>query len=207
MHRTKSKALKFLRAAILSGAAVLTSSALESGAARAQEAGAGLIQRQAAFEEVLGRIEAALTWAPVAPNVKAFDAWLKQDPARREAYEFGISRNSGFRILHVSSWNQGFRYMTEPYMTGDLTSGSPGGGGFYLGGSLWLVGTRDPADAACLENKPDPERKNPDGTGRVVPGGVKHYYYFYGPDGVKPASGNGCTVEGPVYARARLFKP
>ncbi len=204
MHRTKSKALKFLRAAILSGAAVLTSSALESGAARAQEVGAGLIQRQAAFEEVLGRIEAALTWAPVAPNVKAFDAWLKQDPARREAYEFGISRNSGFRILTISNWNGGNRYATEPYMTGDTKTGGPHTG-FHMGGSLWVIGTQDPEEKEgprCVNSKYAAYPPEPDQDRRAL-----HYYYFYGPDGVKPVTSNGCVIDGPVYARARLFKP
>ncbi|WP_018632355.1 hypothetical protein [Neomegalonema perideroedes] len=204
MRRTHKTPLRFSQAAVLSAAAFLTSSALESGAAKAQEVGAGLIQRQAAFEEVLGRVEevlgrveAALIWTPVAPDLKAFDAWLREGDNRRYAYEFGIRRNSGFRILTISDWNGGYRYTTEPFMTGDFQSGSIGGG-FHLGGSFWVVGTKDPADAACLGDKPD-------GAGRVVPGGVKHYYYFYGPDGVKPASGNGCVLEGPIYARARLF--
>ncbi|MDD2868009.1 hypothetical protein [Neomegalonema sp.] len=192
-----------MRAAILSGAALLAPHFLGSEAASAQEA-KSLIQRQAALEETLKRIESALTWAPVAPDVKAFDAWLKEDANRLRDYEFGIEYSEGFRILHVSNWNHGRRFMTEPYMTGDRISDELYNG-FHLGGSLWLVGTQDvgetrahycvnSADKASYPPKPDQDRR------------ALHRYYFYGPDGVKPSTiGSSCVIAGPVYARARLF--
>lgn len=72
--------------------------------------------------------------------------------------------------------------MTEPYWRGDTPPD------FSLGGSFWVIGTQDPGDADCKGNT------------------ARHYYYRFFDGTVKISSGNGCTTEGPVYARMRLFK-
>ncbi|MCA3451373.1 MAG: hypothetical protein INF92_13610 [Rhodobacter sp.] len=146
----------------------------------------GLVERIETLEAQLDRMEGLLElsvqpWEPVATTVREFDTWMSSDDRLRR-FEFAIMRNGGFRILHVSSWNSGHRFMTEPYWRGD----SPAN--FALGGSLWIIGTQDPAEAACTGNT------------------AKHYYYEFRAGTVNISSGSSCTTEGPVYARMRLFK-
>ncbi|NOE36248.1 hypothetical protein [Ruegeria sp. HKCCD7318] len=157
--------------------------------AKAQEG--GLIERQTTLEGRLERIEQLLElnlrpWKPVAANVMEFHNWVQDKDHNRELeYEFGVIRNNGFRLVHVSNWNGGRRYMTEPYWRGDEITDDD----FGLGGSFWLIGTEEPKEQDC----------------RNKPGTALHYYYLYGANGVRQYGGNGCKPEGTFYARKRIF--
>ena len=146
----------------------------------------GLADRMQSLEAQLDRMERLLElsvqpWEPVAATLTEFQTWMRSDNRLRR-YEFAIMRNGGFRIVHVSDWNSGHRFMTEPYWRGDRPSN------FYLGGSVWLIGTDDPAEGACNGNT------------------ALHYYYQYSDGKVSINNGNGCRTEGPIYARKRLFE-
>lgn len=165
---------------------------LLSGQQLAAETDAGILGRVTELEEVLERIESTLDrveglleasvqpWEPVAPTIHDFSTWMRSD-RRLLRYEFGIMRNGGFRIVQVSTWNGGYRFMTEPFWRGDVPAN------FGLGANIWLIGTDDPADVACSGNT------------------AKHYYVMFENGKAELNNSNGCTAEGPVYARKRLF--
>lgn len=113
------------------------------------------------------------TWEPIGQDIKEAikDVVL---------YEYALVRNDGFRTLTASTWNEGWRVMTSPYMTGDS-------GRFTLGGSMWIWDTIDARDD----------------------GGLYHLYYFFQDGGVVAKDGNGDlsdgsdSGEGIVYRRLR----
>jgi len=160
--------------------------ATEFGTPASSDPTGGLAERVETLEVQLDRMERLLElsvqpWEPVATTVREFDTWMRSDERVRQ-YEFAIMRNGGFRILHVSHWNGGYRFMTEPYWRGDTPKD------FSLGGSFWIIGTKDPAETDC-KGKP-----------------ALHYYYQFVDGTVKISGGNECHSDGPVYARKRLFK-
>ena len=127
--------------------------------------------------EKLEAIEIAINngnpWEKFSDNIKD----VLRDPYK---YEYAILRNGTyFRKLTASTWNRGYRVMTEPFMTGDSEK-------FYLGGSLWIWDTPDPRDDSC----------------------VYQLYYLATNEGIVAKDGNGCTKadkggEGPIYRRLR----
>ena len=92
-------------------------------------------------------------------------------------------------IEDISTWNQGWRVMTEPYLRGDNATGVDDASNFSLGGSFWITGTIDPSDDACDRNN----------------NGLKHFYYQAHKGSITHRQSNGCTAEGPVYKRQRIF--
>ncbi|MGD9731762.1 MAG: hypothetical protein AB7U45_06240 [Desulfamplus sp.] len=98
-------------------------------------------------------------------------------------YEYAIFRNGGFRKLTWSTWNGGYRVMTEPYMTGDYKYNPSEDIGYRIGGSLWV-----------WDNSSDPNAIN----------SMYHYYYFANRDGFVASYGNGRTekdAHGWIYRR------
>lgn len=124
-----------------------------------------------------------------------------QNVPELQNYEYAMMRNGGFRKLTFSTWNGGWRVMTEPHLTGDVFNN------FKLGGSVWLFNTPDPIDDEGTETN----------DGHICGAAqekLQHLYYYTTSDDInKPSSsyvfqgksGNGCTREGPVYRKKRWF--
>ena len=113
------------------------------------------------------------TWEPFGRDIKE----VVNDVVK---YEYALVRNGGFRTLTATSWTNGWRVMTSPYMTGDSDR-------FTLGGSMWIWGTEDARDDGRLYHL---------------------YYYFRGgeavaTDGNGIRSGGADSGEGIVYRRLR----
>jgi len=129
-----------------------------------------------AIDKLEKTISVGNTWQKYGENIKV----VIESP---EIYEYAILRNGGFRELHFSTWNGGYRVATEPYITGDQSSIDPK---FRMGGSMWIWDTLDTLD----DN------------------GIYHFYYFSTIDGFVAGSGNGPSKadeggEGFVYRRPR----
>ena len=120
-------------------------------------------------------------WRVVAPNIRAFNDWMQSDN-RLLNYEFGIMRNRGFRKLTVSSWNGGHRFVTDSYLRGDTATT------FALGASFWVIGTNEPSEGQCTGSE------------------ARHYYLRDTGGGMTIDQSNECSVDGPIYARKRLFE-
>ena len=134
------------------------------------EAITGLLNK---LNSIQSLVEEGNPWKPYSNNVKDV---LKDT----QKYEYAIMRNGGFRQVSASTWNSGYRVMTEPYMTGDNKR-------FTLGGSVWIWNTNDARDDS----------------------GVYHMYYYATNEGVvATTSGNGLTKadaggEGEIFRRPR----
>ena len=124
--------------------------------------------------EIKEAIERGNPWEPFSDN-------LKDVIKETDKYEYAVMRNGAFRTLTASEWNDGWRVMTSPYMTGDKER-------FTLGGSMWIWGTQDSRDDA----------------------GVYHLYYYYVNGGVISVEDEGNKLtkadtggEGMIYRRLR----
>lgn len=152
----------------------------------------GIVDRVTALEPKLDRIERLLElsvrpWEEAGNLRRLVDSLGPPDSPQSieilRQHEFMMWRNGGMRRLIFSTWNGGWRVMTDPYLRGDQVEN------FFLGGSFWITGTLASQDDAC-DRTPDH---------------VFHFYYIHGPDGVVPRDANGCSPESMVYRRARVF--
>lgn len=151
---------------------------------------ANLEQALAELKAQNDKILTTLQWFEFAPNVGVAFAQVTADRSLPLKLEFMMDRNTGARQLTFSTWNNGLRLTTSPYMTEDVTP-------YTLGGSMWVYNTTDPNSKSC--------------TG----GQAYHYYYYFegaatlkDPDQSPRYSnyiGNGCSTEKAVYARPRLL--
>ncbi len=133
-------------------------------------------------------------------------------------YDYAVFRNGGFRELKVSTWNGGWRAMTEPYMTGDCSKKNENASRVYLvGGSMWVWGNwRDPntnndKNIKCTESHNVINCLSSSPTAYLNPTNdwhVFHYYYYYGDTGAIAPHGNKWTKahkggEGYFYRKLR----